>query len=680
MKKDIKEIARLMVLIRVVEEEIGIRYGEQKMRCPVHLCIGQEASAAAICGSLEDKDIVFSNHRAHGHYIAKGGNIRRLIAELYGKESGCCGGKGGSMHLTDIESGFMASTPIVASTVPIATGAAMAIKKRGHENISVSFFGDGAMECGVIQESMNYAATNNLPVVYCCENNFYSVYTHKKVRVPADRDYCKMAEALGLKTIRVDGNSLVDIVDMINMVRTDTITHGRPWFVELETYRLIEHCGPQRDEHLGYRSEDEVRLWEGRDPIRRYEEEYGEIYSKDEIKKLRGRIDEIFDDVETETMVVAHYEGNNACIRTGDICKQEIDNCKKSKTYAECIREGLKQILSIYSESYIIGLGVPDPKGIFGTTEGLVEQFGNERILDMPLSEHAMTGIAIGSSIMGMRPILTHQRLDFSLVSIDQIVNQAAKWNYMFNGQMRINMIIRMIVGRGWGQGPQHSQSLHAWFAHVPGLRVVVPSTPEDAQGMMLSLVNIGEPAIIIEHRWLHGLRQEVPSKPVAVDVRKSRVIVKGKHITLIGVSYMTAECLKAAELLKEYNIEAEVIDLRVVSPLDKQTMVESARKTGLVLVADTGHKEFSTSAEISATITEGAMTNLRKPVYRACIPDYPTPTSSSLSSEYYLEAEDIAYIACHVLLEEYETADLFKGMRREKRDVPRYGGIIGPF
>ena len=180
-------------------------------------------------------------------------------------------------------------------------------------------------------------------------------------------------------------------------------------------------------------------------------------------------------------------------------------------SFAEAVREAQDNCLEKFNESYLMGLGVPDPKGIFGTTLGLQNKHGKERVFDIPLSENAMTGVAVGSAITGLRPILTHQRIDFALVSIDQIVNQAAKWHYMFNGTMKVPMVIRMIIGRGWGQGPQHSQSLHAWFAHIPGLKVIIPSNPYDAKGMLISAIEDDNPVIFLEHRWLHSMKGFVP-------------------------------------------------------------------------------------------------------------------------------------------------------------------------
>lgn len=319
-------------------------------------------------------------------------------------------------------------------------------------------------------------------------------------------------------------------------------------------------------------------------------------------------------------------------------------------SYAEALREAQDYCLSAYPEVYLMGLGVPDPKGIFGSTLGLQEKHGLERVFDIPLSENAMTGVALGSAVAGLRPILTHQRMDFTLVSIEQIVNQAAKWHYMFGGQMKAPMVIRMIIGRGWGQGPQHSQSLHAWFAHIPGLKVIMPTTPYDAKGMLIAAVEEDNPVIFLEHRWLYGVKDEVPIEPFRVPLDQARVIRLGTDITLIGVSYMVLECLRAAEILQDLGVSAEVVDLRSIRPVDINTLLISVRKTGHVLTVDQAEIHCGIAGEISALVTEHLFSQLRTAPQRLGLPDYPTPTSPALADHYYPLARDIAAKALRMM------------------------------
>ena len=256
-----------MLRIRLVEEAIAGRYPEWEMRCPVHLSIGQEAAAVGVCAALERRDWAFSGHRNHAHYLAKGGDLRRMLAEIYGKATGCCGGKGGSMHLTDAEAGFIGATPIVGSTVPIAVGAALTAQRQREGRVVAIFLGDGAMETGVVHESLNFAVLKVLPVLFVCENNLYSVYSPLSVRQPPQRTIAQLAGGHGLPVHSVDGND----VEAVWATAVAAVAHlragGGPVFLDLATYRWREHCGPHYDNDIGYRTEAEFETWRARDPI-----------------------------------------------------------------------------------------------------------------------------------------------------------------------------------------------------------------------------------------------------------------------------------------------------------------------------------------------------------------------------------------------------------------------------
>lgn len=261
------ESYRRMLRIRLVEEAIADHYGEGEMRCPVHLSIGQEASAVGVCEALAVTDKVYSTHRCHAHYLAKGGDLKRMFAEICGKATGCIGGRGGSMHLMDVSKGMMASIPIVSSSIPIAVGSALADKRTRNGKVTVTFFGDASIEEGVFHESANFASLHKLPVLFVCENNLYSVYTPLNQRQP-DRPLTEVARAHGMHAIHVDGND----VEATFRAASDAATRARdgqgPTFLLLDTYRWREHCGPAFDNNIGYRTEAEFHSWEARDPIR----------------------------------------------------------------------------------------------------------------------------------------------------------------------------------------------------------------------------------------------------------------------------------------------------------------------------------------------------------------------------------------------------------------------------
>ncbi|CCQ61653.1 alpha-ketoacid dehydrogenase subunit beta [Crocosphaera watsonii] len=323
---------------------------------------------------------------------------------------------------------------------------------------------------------------------------------------------------------------------------------------------------------------------------------------------------------------------------------------ERSITFAQAINEALIQGMTEDPNVYIMGEGVPDPKGIFGTTTGLRDKFGENRVLDMPVAENGMTGVAIGSAIMGMRPILTHQRVDFALLAMDQMVNQAAKWHYMFGGKHIVPLVIRLIVGRGWGQGPQHSQSLQSWFAHIPGLKVVMPTTPQDAKGLLLASIRDDNPVIFLEHRWLHNISDRVKSENYDTPLGKARISREGEDLTIVSTSYMTLEALRVAEWLEKAGVSTEVVDVRSLRPLDTETIVNSVEKTGKLLVTDTGWTNYGVTAEIMALVTEQAFSKLKCAPRRVALPDVPTPTSHAVAQYYYPRATDLYRVACDLL------------------------------
>lgn len=313
-----------------------------------------------------------------------------------------------------------------------------------------------------------------------------------------------------------------------------------------------------------------------------------------------------------------------------------MDDKLKKSSYTQEIRAALVETMTRDKSVFVIGEGVPDPKGIFGITLGLQKKFGANRVMDMPVAENGMTGICIGAALAGMRPILIHQRIDFSLLSMDQVANVAAKWYYMFGGKRSVPIVIHAIVGRGWGQGAQHSQSLQATFAHFPGLKVVMPALVEDVKGLYISAIYDNNPVLIIDHRWLHFTSGVVSNSGNRVPIGKARLLKRGKNITLVTSSFMTIEGIKATEILKKAGLSVEHIDLRSIKPLDIGTIIDSVKKTGRLLVADLGWKSFGITAEVITVATQQAFQYLRVPPERLTIPDVPTPTSWKLAESYY--------------------------------------------
>ena len=305
--------------------------------------------------------------------------------------------------------------------------------------------------------------------------------------------------------------------------------------------------------------------------------------------------------------------------------------------------------MEAHPEVSIIGLGVPTKAGVFGTTSGLVDRFGKERVIDTPASENGITGAAVGMAISGLRPIVVHHRLDFALLSIDPLVNQAAKWHYMYGGSTSCPLTVRALIGRGWGQGPQHSQSLQAWFAHIPGLKVIMPTTPTDAKSLLVAAVLDPAPVLILEHRWLYDISGPVPLEMAPSNLGKAAITRPGSDLTLVSSSYETLECLRAAEILSSVGVEVEVIDLRSINPLDSGTICESVGRTGRLIVVDGAHRTCGVAGEILARVVEAGLA-MSKPPIRLTFPDAPTPTTPALANLYYPRTIDVLQSCARLL------------------------------
>jgi acetoin:2,6-dichlorophenolindophenol oxidoreductase subunit beta len=338
-------------------------------------------------------------------------------------------------------------------------------------------------------------------------------------------------------------------------------------------------------------------------------------------------------------------------------------------TYANALSEGLCQAMEADPSIFVTGIAVDYPSGIFGTTTEATKRFGPERVFDAPAMENALTGIAIGAAAMGKRPVIVHPRNDFMFLSFDNLINLAAKWRYMFLGRAgNVPIVVRAVIGKGWGQGATHSQSLQAPLAHFPGLTVLMPASPADAKGLTLAALQHHGPVVILEHRSLYSVTGEVDEAPTPTPLGKAKVTRKGKDITIVGTSLMALEAMYAAEELEKHGVDAEVIDLRSIRPLDEDTILESVKKTGHLIVTDTSWELCGIASEVAALVAEKAFPYLKGPVRRIALPNCPAPVSFKLEEVFYPKASTIAKAALVTLgadpdrVGELAREDNFKG------------------
>ncbi len=343
----------------------------------------------------------------------------------------------------------------------------------------------------------------------------------------------------------------------------------------------------------------------------------------------------------------------------------------RQMTYAQAISEATVQGMQKDSNVLVMGLGVDDPKGIFGTTLEARKKFGLNRVISTPASENAMTGVAIGAALNGKRPIFVHARNDFMFLALDQIINNASKWKYVYGENSNVPIVVRGIIGKGWGQGPTHSQSIQSIVAHFPGLYVAMPSTPYIAKGILLKSLELNVPVVIFEHRRLYDFKQDVPTGKYVLDFGKAKIFKRGKDVTVVATSILVHQALRAAKIVSKFGISVEVVDPITISPLDEKTIISSVKKTGRLVCADTSWLRCGVASEISAVVAEKAFQFLKAPIKRIALPECPCPVSRQLEDFFYKDYQDIVR-ACFQSVGKKMPVNLIK----EKEEDP----FLGPY
>ena len=640
---DLVEMHRRMLVIRGFEQRVAALYRDGEVPGFVHLSIGQEAAAVGACWSLLPADVVTSTHRGHGHCLAKGLDPLGMFAELMGRDGGTNRGRGGSMHIADPDLGIFGANGIVAAGVPIAVGAAAAAQLRGDGGVAVAFFGDGAPAQGAFHEAVNLAAVWRLPVVFFCENNGYAEFSPTATQHATT--LAQRAAGYGVEHVGVDGNDVVATAAVMDDV-VDAVRAGRgPVVVEAATYRWHGHYegDPER-----YRSPDEVRAWEARDPLSRHERRLREAgVGDDEIKALESAVAAELDGaVEAARRLDPPAAGSlgDFVVRTRPSVAEPAPPPADAPTFRtmDAVRTALEAELAADERVFVAGIDVGEGGNVFGLTRGLRERFG-DRVRDTPISETAIVGLGVGAAMAGMHPVVEVMYLDFLGVCFDQLLNQAAKLPFMTGGAARMGLTVRTQFGAGRSSGSQHSQSLEALLAHIPGLSVVMPSTPADTYGLLRAAIQDPNPVVFIENRLLYGMKGPRPPADHVVPIGRSVVVRPGSDVTVVSVSRMVHEALAAAETLAADGVSVEVVDLRTVAPLDMAPVLESVARTSRLLVAHEAVVPFGIGAEIAATVAREAFWALDAPIERIGAAPTPPPYAPPLERAWLPDRDDIA-------------------------------------
>ena len=639
---DLLDMQRRMLLIRGFEERVAALYRDGEVPGFVHLSTGQEATAVGACWPLGAADVITSTHRGHGHCLAKGLEPAGMFAELMGKDQGTNRGRGGSMHIADPKLGIFGANGIVAAGVPIAVGAATAAQLRNDGSVTVAFFGDGAVAQGAFHEAVNLAAVWKLPVIFFCENNGYAEFSPASTQHAASLEH--RAAGYGIPYGAVDGNDVVATASAMEHV-VDMVRGGAgPFVVEATTYRWHGHYegDPER-----YRSADEVEEWRARDPLLVHEAVLRQAGVRDdELKALEASITALLDGaVEAARRLAAPAPETvtDFVVRARPARPEPEPPAADAPVFRtmDAVRSALAVELATDDRVFLAGVDVGAGGNVFGLTRGLAEEFPG-RVRDTPISETAIMGLGVGSAMAGMRPVVELMYLDFIGVCFDQLLNQAAKLPFMTGGAAEMALTVRTQFGAGRSSGSQHSQSLEALLAHIPGLTVVMPSTPADTYGLLRAAIADPNPVVFIENRLLYGMKGPQPPPDYVLPIGKSAVVRPGSDITVVSVSRMVHEALAAATTLEAEGISVEVIDLRTVAPLDMEPILASVHKTSRLLIAHEAVVPFGFGAEIAATVARDGFWDLDAPIERIGAAPSPSPYAPDLERAWLPDREDI--------------------------------------
>jgi 2-oxoisovalerate dehydrogenase E1 component len=647
---------RQMMEIRALENQIAEFLGKNVLKGASHLYAGEEAVSVGSIGAITDTDLITSTHRGHGHGHAHGDMVsktpeakqehyNKMMAEVMGRATGYCKGKGGSMHIADVTHGNLGATGIVGGNIAVATGAALAEKMMKTDKVVLCFFGDGAVNEGSFHESLNMASIWDLPVVFVCENNMYgmSVPWETVTKLP---DAASRACAYGIPGEVVDGMDVLAVRGAVKKAVERARRGEGPTLVECKTYRYYGHS---HSDPRAYRTREEEASWKKRDPVNALRDglvALGWITEEDFDKmdetvqsKIAAAVkfaqespepnaDQLYTDVFAPAKwTQADYDADKR-FRAAIV---ENPGQFKQVTYAQAIADALRDEMIKDERVFCLGEDIGLYGGAYGATRGLFNEFGKWRVLDTPISEASIAGAAVGAAMAGMRPVSEIMYVDFTPLAMDQLANQGAKNRYMFGGKTTVPMVVRTEGGAGRAIAAHHSQSLESLWTHFPGIYVVMPSTPYDAKGLLKAAIRDDNPVMFIEHKMLYKEKGPVPEEDYIIPLGVADIKRPGKDITLVTYSRMVQRGLEAAEILAKEGIDVEVIDLRCLKPLDIDTIVASVKKTGRLVGVTESYENTSFINEVMMQINELAFDYLDAPMVRVASANVPVPRAEIL-------------------------------------------------
>jgi 2-oxoisovalerate dehydrogenase E1 component len=637
------ELYKGLLKPRLIEEKMLILLRQSKVS-KWFSGIGQEAISVGATMALDQDEYILPLHRNLGVFTSRQIPLKKLIAQWQGKYSGFTKGRDRSFHFGTNEYHIVGMISHLGAMLGVADGIALAHKLKNEKKVSLVFSGDGGSSEGDFHESLNTAAVWELPVIFLIENNGYGLSTPSNEQFKF-RHFTDKGPGYGIESWRIDGNNILEVYDTVRNLAISMRNRPRPIILECITFRMRGHEEASGTKYVPQHLFDE---WGKKDPLMNYENWLLEekIISTTDIENFKvafkKELDEAIEHVFSEPEVDSSIEHEIADIYKKidvDVNKNDISLLNKNtssfsiKRLVDAISDGLKQSMEKHPNLIIMGQDVAEYGGVFKITQGFVEQFGKERVRNTPLCESAIVGASYGLSIKGMKAVVEMQFADFVTCGFNQIVNNLAKSHYRWEQQA--DVVVRMPTGAGVGAGPFHSQSNEAWFFHVPGLKIIYPSSPAEAKGLLCAAINDPNPVMFFEHKHLYRMteiEEEVFDEYYTLPIGKARIVKEGNDLTIIAYG---ASVHWAKETVAKNNIDAEIIDLRSLMPWDKEAVYTSVKKTGKAIIYHEDTLTGGIGAEIAACIAADCFEYLDAPVMRTASLDTPVPLANNLEWQF---------------------------------------------
>jgi len=637
-----RRLYRALLLPRLIEEKALLLLRQGRLS-KWFSGMGQEAIAVGVTFALEADDWILPMHRNLGVFTTRSLDLGRLFRQLFGKDGGYTKGRDRTFHFGLLEKRIVGMISHLGATVPVADGLALAAQLRGERRVAATFSGDGGTSEGDFHEAVNLAAVWKLPVLFVIENNQYGLSTPVSEQY-ACADLADRGIGYGIPGVVVDGNDVLAVVEAVGRAAVRARNGDGPTLLEFKTFRMRGHEEASGTDYVPQHLFEE---WGRKDPLARFEQWLLTRGLLDEATrdKLRADLKPIIDTLVDEALAapdpVSSAERELADVYAPSalvVSEPEPSAGAAERRYVDAIQDGLREVMRRRRETILMGQDIAEYGGVFKVTEGFVEEFGKARVRNTPIIESGAVGAALGLALDGFRPMIEMQFGDFITCGFNQIVNNLAKTHYRWGAAVPV--VVRVPVGGGTGAGPFHSQNVEAWFTHVAGLKVVAPATPSDAKGLLTAAFEDGNPVLYLEHKLLYrSARERVPSGWYTLPLGQARVAREGTDATIVTYSVGVTWAIEAAERMAAEGREVEVIDLRTLLPWDRETVLQSVRKTGRALVLHEAPMTGGFGGELAAVIGAEAFDALDAPVSRVGALDTPVPFSKALEEVFSARA-----------------------------------------